>query len=337
MSLNDVFRDRHYEAGNVYIAGSLSGRVIKIGTAKNMGGYPRYLQNKKYGSLGDWELLYCVWVDDGAGRIEHDARARLQQYKTMRPYKRDGRWQKGREILKCSFSAALEALTNAIGDDKKSNEWQSNDCHYYEFGRYRIRSILQNDVVSEDAPPPPREKVPFNDIFLMNVGELELSVRSANCLKNDNMIYIGDLVQKTEAEMLRTPNFGWKSLNEIKEVLAQMGLRLGVEISGWPPVSLEELSKHFQTIFFKKVDELELSVRTANCLKNDNTIYIGDLVQKTEAEMLRTPNFGRKSLNEIKEVLAQMGLHLGVEITGWPPENVGEISKVLGQHHPSPG
>ena len=57
-------------------------------------------------------------------------------------------------------------------------------------------------------------------------------------------------------------------------------------------------------------------MRSANCLKNDNIIYIGDLVQKTEAEMLRTPNFGRKSLNEIKEVLAQMGLHLGMEVTG---------------------
>jgi Bacterial RNA polymerase, alpha chain C terminal domain len=242
MSLNDVFRDRHYEAGNVYIAGSLSGRVIKIGTAKNMGGYPRYLQNKKYGSLGDWEILYCVWVDEGAGRIEHDARARLQQYKTMRGYERDGRWQKGREILKCSFSAALEALTDAIGDNKKSNQWRSHHCHYYEFGRYRIGSVFQNDVVSEDAPPPPREKVPFNNIFLMNVGELVLSVRSANCLRNDNIIYVGDLVQKTEAEMLRTPNFGRKSLNEITGILAEMGLRLGVEIAGWPPENVEEIS-----------------------------------------------------------------------------------------------
>ena len=75
----------------------------------------------------------------------------------------------------------------------------------------------------------------------------------------------------------------------------------------------------FNPAFLKKVDELELSVRSANCLKNDNIVYIGDLVQKTEAEMLRTPNFGRKSLNEIKEVLAQMGLHLGMEVPGWPP------------------
>ncbi len=81
----------------------------------------------------------------------------------------------------------------------------------------------------------------------------------------------------------------------------------------------------------KKVDELELSVRSANCLKNDNIIYIGDLVQKTEAEMLRTPNFGRKSLNEIKEVLSSMGLRLGMDIPGWPPENIEEMAKKLEQ------
>jgi DNA-directed RNA polymerase subunit alpha len=85
----------------------------------------------------------------------------------------------------------------------------------------------------------------------------------------------------------------------------------------------------FNKNLLRKVEELELSVRSANCLKNDNIIYVGDLVQKTEAEMLRTPNFGRKSLNEIKEVLAQMGLHLGMEITDWPPENIEELAKRL--------
>jgi DNA-directed RNA polymerase subunit alpha len=83
----------------------------------------------------------------------------------------------------------------------------------------------------------------------------------------------------------------------------------------------------FNAALLKKVDELELSVRSANCLKNDNIVYIGDLIQKTEAEMLRTPNFGRKSLNEIKEVLAQMGLHLGMEVPNWPPENIDELAK----------
>ncbi|MGV6873292.1 DNA-directed RNA polymerase subunit alpha [Pseudochelatococcus sp. B33] len=89
----------------------------------------------------------------------------------------------------------------------------------------------------------------------------------------------------------------------------------------------------FNPALLKKVDELELSVRSANCLKNDNIVYIGDLIQKTEAEMLRTPNFGRKSLNEIKEVLASMGLHLGMEVTGWPPENIEELAKRFEEHY----
>ena len=95
--------------------------------------------------------------------------------------------------------------------------------------------------------------------------------------------------------------------------------------------SIPELA--FNPALLKKVDELELSVRSANCLKNDNIVYIGDLIQKTEAEMLRTPNFGRKSLNEIKEVLAQMGLHLGMEVTGWPPENIEELAKRFEEHY----
>lgn len=92
-----------------------------------------------------------------------------------------------------------------------------------------------------------------------------------------------------------------------------------------PQEQVAELA--FNPALLKKVDELELSVRSANCLKNDNIVYIGDLIQKTEAEMLRTPNFGRKSLNEIKEVLASMGLHLGMEIPAWPPENIEDLAK----------
>ena len=83
----------------------------------------------------------------------------------------------------------------------------------------------------------------------------------------------------------------------------------------------------FSRHLLRKVEELELSVRSANCLKNDNIVYIGDLVQKSESDMLRTPNFGRKSLNEIKEVLGEMGLHLGMQVEEWPPENIEELAK----------
>jgi DNA-directed RNA polymerase subunit alpha len=107
------------------------------------------------------------------------------------------------------------------------------------------------------------------------------------------------------------------NFDEPKEVIAQ------------PSKNEPEFNKNL----LRRVDELELSVRSMNCLKNDNIIYIGDLVQKTEGEMLRTPNFGRKSLNEIKEVLSGMSLYLGIEIPNWPPENIAELSKKLEEEY----
>ena len=95
------------------------------------------------------------------------------------------------------------------------------------------------------------------------------------------------------------------------------------------PKPIPTTEPEFNKNLLKRVEELELSVRSMNCLKNDNIIYIGDLVQKTEPEMLRTPNFGRKSLNEIKEVLNSMSLYLGMEVPNWPPDNISELSKKL--------
>ena len=113
--------------------------------------------------------------------------------------------------------------------------------------------------------------------------------------------------------------------------ILQEQLQLFINFEEPRAVTAEEAAAEpaFNPNLLRKVDELELSVRSANCLKNDNIVYIGDLVQKTEQEMLRTPNFGRKSLNEIKEVLAQMGLQLGIEVPNWPPENVEELARRL--------
>ncbi len=94
---------------------------------------------------------------------------------------------------------------------------------------------------------------------------------------------------------------------------------------------LEEEKAAINENIYRSVDELELSVRSANCLKNADIHLIGDLIQNTEAEMLKTKNFGRKSLNEIKEILAEMGLSLGMKLENWPPPPSSEIDKIRGE------
>ncbi len=84
----------------------------------------------------------------------------------------------------------------------------------------------------------------------------------------------------------------------------------------------EEKEQKFSPILLRPVDDLELTVRSANCLKAENIFYIGDLVQRTEVELLKTPNLGKKSLTEIKDVLASKGLSLGMKLEGWPPEDL---------------
>lgn len=109
----------------------------------------------------------------------------------------------------------------------------------------QLQLFINFEEVAEEAKEM-EELLSFDPNLLRKVDELELSVRSQNCLKNDNIVYIGDLVIKTENEMLKTPNFGRKSLNEIKEVLANLGLRFGMEVAEWPPENIEDLAKRFE-------------------------------------------------------------------------------------------
>jgi DNA-directed RNA polymerase subunit alpha len=106
-----------------------------------------------------------------------------------------------------------------------------------------------------------------------------------------------------------------KILVEQLAVFAQLE---GVELSVFDAPA-QRSSQQFDPILLRPVDELELTVRSANCLKAENIYYIGDLIQRTENELLKTPNLGRKSLNEIKEVLASRGLTLGMKLENWPP------------------
>jgi len=94
------------------------------------------------------------------------------------------------------------------------------------------------------------------------------------------------------------------------------------------PEAVSEIEPEFNKNLLKTIDELELSVRSYNCLKNENIIYVGDLVSKSELEMLKTANFGRKSLNELKDNLKSMGFSFGMKLQNWPPKNIEELLKI---------
>jgi DNA-directed RNA polymerase subunit alpha len=93
----------------------------------------------------------------------------------------------------------------------------------------------------------------------------------------------------------------------------------------------EKKAPEMDPLLLRPVDDLELTVRSANCLKAENIFYIGDLIQKTEFELLKTPNLGKKSLTEIKDVLAQHGLALGMKLENWPPAGLKETAEAVGQ------
>jgi len=158
----------------------------------------------------------------------------------------------------------------------------------------------------------------------LDYDRLTLTIETDGTVTPEDAVgYAGRILQDQLALFVQFDDSTMPRSAPIGMAAPQQSSGSGGEISG----DTQQINRYL----LKKVDELELSVRSANCLKNDNIIYIGDLVGKTEAEMLRTPNFGRKSLNEIKEVLSSMGLRLGMEIPGWPPENIEEMAKKLEQ------
>lgn len=308
MDWSDNFRDRYYSPGYVYIAGSLSHRVLKIGTTVNIRQQERRLRRTAYGNIEDWILLYYVWVDEG-GRVEHDARRALKRYRQLRMYDKEGHRQKGRQIVNCRFGIALEALTGLLDDAQRGDATKSWRASQYEFG-------WSPPPPPASDPPPyvPPFGIPGTVHLYRDIEHIEFSMRTYFCLRNEGIRFLGEFARMSEAELLRIPNFGRKSLNELKEVLAQVGLHLGMTIPYWPLSDIETLSQQALKLL-ERIDELELSVRSANCLRNEGINYVGELVQKSEAQMLRTPNFGRKSLNEIKELLAEFGLHLGTDLS----------------------
>ncbi len=147
------------------------------------------------------------------------------------------------------------------------------------------------------------------------ITDFELSVRSRNCLKKMNLHTIGDLLRTSEAELLSYKNFGETSLNEIKALLGQKGLRLGQAVDEAKPSPIRRAAPSATSnlapeLVGKTVADLELSVRSRKALQRLNINLVGELVSRTEAELLGCKNFGQTSLNEIKQQLTTLGLGL---------------------------
>lgn len=153
-----------------------------------------------------------------------------------------------------------------------------------------------------------------NAVLEIPISDFELSVRSRNCLKKMNIKNLGDLLRTTEAELLSYKNFGETSLNEIKALLANKGLRLGQSLEDpkgaarrAPTVAAGNVP---QETLGKSVADLELSVRSRKALQRLNINTLAELASRTEAELLGCKNFGQTSLNEIKQQLGTFGLGL---------------------------
>ena len=158
-----------------------------------------------------------------------------------------------------------------------------------------------------------RKKDRQNKILEIPISDFELSVRSRNCLKKMNILTIGDLLKITEPELLSYKNFGETSLTEIKKILDTKGLRLGMALedkNAQAKTQSMEGQNIDEKVLAKPIDDLELCVRAKRAMAKLGVRTIGDLITKTEAELLGCKNFGVTSLNEIKEHLGGFGLNL---------------------------
>jgi DNA-directed RNA polymerase subunit alpha len=235
------------------------------------------LKSKKAGAItaGDFDLPHDIEVIDpqhhictlseggsidmqvtigvGKGYVPAAVRSALSESQTIGVIALDAVFSPVRRVAYKVSDASVGQVTDF---DKLTLEIETNGVIAPEDALAYAARILQDQLAPfinfeevETTPAAPVQVVDINPHLLMKVDELELSVRSANCLKNENLVYIGDLVQKTESEMLKTPNFGRKSLNEIKEVLSQMGLTLGMKVNNWPPENIEDLAKKLEKTY----------------------------------------------------------------------------------------
>lgn len=187
-----------------------------------------------------------IKVELGRGYVPGTVRQLTNESRTIGSILLDASFSPVRRVSYAVESARVEQRTDL---DKLVMDIETNGVVDPEEAiRYAAKVLVEQLSVFADLKGTPlpveQPKLPQIDpVLLRPVDDLELTVRSANCLKAENIYYIGDLIQRTETELLKTPNLGRKSLNEIKEVLASRGLTLGMKLESWPPANLEKSKK----------------------------------------------------------------------------------------------
>ncbi len=185
-----------------------------------------------------------IKVEEGRGYVPGNVRPANAESKSIGRIVLDASFGPVRRVSYLVGSARVEQRTDL---DSLVMEIETNGSIDPEQAiRYAARVLMDQLAVFADLEgtpisAPAEKQVTIDPVLLRPVDDLELTVRSANCLKAENIYYIGDLIQRTETELLKTPNLGRKSLNEIKEVLAARGLTLGMKLENWPPAGLEKL------------------------------------------------------------------------------------------------
>jgi DNA-directed RNA polymerase subunit alpha len=185
-----------------------------------------------------------IKIEEGRGYVPANARPVNEESKSIGRIMLDASFSPVRRVSYLVESARVEQRTDL---DRLVIDIETNGAVDPEEAiRYAARVLMDQLSVFADleGTEPVDVKLPeesIDPVLLRPVDDLELTVRSANCLKAENIYYIGDLIQRTETELLKTPNLGRKSLNEIKEVLATRGLTLGMKLENWPPAGLEKL------------------------------------------------------------------------------------------------
>jgi DNA-directed RNA polymerase subunit alpha len=186
-----------------------------------------------------------IKIENGRGYVPANARPVAKENRGVGNVMIDASFSPVRRVSYMVESARVEQRTDL---DKLIIDIETNGAIDPEEAiRYAARVLMDQLSVFADLEGTPLsveapKQTSVDPILLRPVDDLELTVRSANCLKAENIYYIGDLIQRTETELLKTPNLGRKSLNEIKEVLASRGLTLGMRLENWPPAGLEKLA-----------------------------------------------------------------------------------------------